>query len=73
MENFRPSFHVPAVWLTVDRPDGTVDYYQLDKEGNLILTNGLLIPHHTEKSNNTVSNYINYNQCSYHPTSFQCK
>lgn len=69
MENFRPSFHVPAVWLTVDRPDGTVEYYELDKEGNLVLTNGLLIPHHIEKAMSNVSNYLNYAQCPCHPKS----
>ncbi|KAK8854121.1 hypothetical protein M9Y10_016671 [Tritrichomonas musculus] len=45
----RPAFHVPAVWLTVDRSDGTVDYFELDDEGNLVFTSdGRLIPHHTE-------------------------
>ena len=45
----RPAFHVPAVWLTVDRSDGTVDYFELDDEGNLVFTSdGQLIPHHTE-------------------------
>ena len=40
----RPAFHVPAVWLT-----GTVDYFELDNEGNLVFTtDGKLVPHHTE-------------------------
>lgn len=64
MENFRPSFHVPAVWLTVDRPDGTVEYYQLDEEGNLVLNDGILAPHHIEKPTENHVAYPNYPQCS---------
>lgn len=47
--NTRPVFRVPALWLTVDRPDGTVDYFLLNQDGNLVLTNGEVLPHHTEK------------------------
>ena len=49
MSLIRPAFHVSAAWLTVDRPDGTVDYFELDEEGELVLHGGNLIPHHTEK------------------------
>lgn len=49
MAEYRPSFSVPAAWIAIDMPDGTVEYYQLDEDGCLVLTNGLPIPHHIEK------------------------
>lgn len=61
----RPAFHVPAVWLTVDRSDGTVDYFELDDEGNLVLTpDGQLIPHHTEKKQTYITTLESFKEYS---------
>ena len=64
----RPAFHVPAVWLTVDRSDGTVDYFELDNEGNLVFTaDGQLKPHHTETKQtnyNTLDSFKEYSDDS---------
>lgn len=46
MSEYRPSFFVPAAWIMVETPNGTVEYFKLDEDGNLILSNGELVPHH---------------------------
>ena len=53
MHNDRPSFRVPAAWLTVAQPDGAVAYFALDASGKLALSNGKLIPHHIEPQGDT--------------------
>lgn len=49
MAEYRPSFHIAAAWIAIDTSDGTVEYYQLDEDGCLVLTDGIPVPHHTEK------------------------
>ena len=48
MQNCRPSFRVPAAWLTVVQSDGAVAYFELDEMGDLVLTNGVVVPHHID-------------------------
>ena len=68
MESHRSTFHVQAIWLTVEQPDGAVDYYALDEEGALILTDGKLIPHHSVRddcSNEIMTNIRYQSQLNY--------
>ena len=48
MQNCRPSFRIPAAWLTVVQSDGAVAYFELDEMGDLVLTNGVVVPHHID-------------------------
>jgi hypothetical protein len=43
MKAGRPSYHVPAKWITVGTPQGLI-YFELDKKGNLITK--VTTPHH---------------------------
>jgi hypothetical protein len=41
----RPSFHIPARWITIDLPIGS-SFYELDHTGRLQRVNGEIRPHH---------------------------
>jgi hypothetical protein len=43
MKAGRPSYHIPAKWITVTLPQGIM-YFELDKKGNL--QNRVVAPHH---------------------------
>lgn len=45
MESPCAGYRVPASWITVQQPNGTVEYYELDHQGDLICTNGRLVPY----------------------------
>jgi hypothetical protein len=44
MKAGRPSYHIPAKWITVNLPQGIL-YFELDKKGNLL--SKITGPHHT--------------------------
>lgn len=44
-------YHVQAQWITVEIANVGLLYFKLTKNGDLDLTNGELIPHHFEYSN----------------------
>ena len=62
MAEYRPLFSVPAAWITIDTSDETVEYYQLDEDGCLVLTNGIPIPHHVEKRCDNARQLDTHNQ-----------
>lgn len=74
METDRSSFRVPASWITVDRPDGAVEYYKLNTEGDLELVDSQIAPHHVGKreeirpNNNFFNEYLQFvQQIEAHP------
>jgi hypothetical protein len=56
MESSRTHYHIPASWITVQRPNGTIEYYGLNPSGGLILTNGRPIPHHVSWAQDSSEN-----------------
>ena len=53
MSEGRPNYHIPASWLTVKRPNGTVDFYRLSEDGSLVLINGQIAPLFKLSTSNT--------------------
>ena len=47
MRSGRPSYHIKAKWVTCFNPDSNIyDVYELDAKGNLVKSNGDIVPHH---------------------------
>lgn len=44
-------YHIQARWITVETENGGLVYFKLDDDGDLVLTNGKVVPDHFEYQN----------------------
>jgi hypothetical protein len=70
---YPPTDRAAAAWITVEKPDGTIEYYELDAQGGLVLTNGRVVPHHVcwaESSTNAdVDLFLSWSSDNWDPSS----
>jgi hypothetical protein len=68
-----PTNRVAAAWVTVQKPNGTIEYYELDARGGLVLTDGHVVPHHVcwAESNTNVNAelFSSWNSSEWNPWS----
>lgn len=63
-------YHIQARWITVGLENGGLIYFKLDDNGDLVLTDGEIVPDHFEYQNHNNGiefdeNIANFNQSLY--------
>ena len=58
MVKFSEGYHIRSKWLTIELDNGIIIFFQLDNDGNLILQNRELIPHHIYQNVSTNHNFL---------------